>query len=99
MYIHVILVLFAKPLIIAEMFAGCSLLPTIIIYLMAHVSRFCWVHKGLILYTALIDGRITYNRYFEFTSKEIYEWEAFIVGTFLIFYTIIFKFIWKKSLG
>jgi len=99
MYIHVILVLFAKPLFIAEMFAGCSILPAVIMYLIAHVLRFCWIHKSLIVYTALIDGCITYNRYFEFNSMEIHAWGAFVVGTFLVFYTIIFKFLWKKLLG
>lgn len=51
-------------LIFADTIVGCSILPSILIFALSDVFKFCWVHKSLTSYSLMVDLLININRYF-----------------------------------
>lgn len=95
--IHIAVILQGDRLIITELFAGCSVLPAIIIYSLARVLRYCWVYHSLLWYSVIVGSIITINRYFQIEHLQELGYITLSVGIFLILYSLIFKCIWKKQ--
>lgn len=91
MWIHVYLLLINEPLKVAELFAGCTVLPTIILIVMSDVMKFCWLHKCYIIYAVFIDYCINIHREVGIWHVEGFRMLAFILGLYLFGYTLIYK--------
>ena len=63
MWLYMIFAVFGLDLIIADSIVGCSILPSILIFALSDVFRFCWVHKSLTGYSLISDILINTNRY------------------------------------
>ena len=91
MWGYTILALFGIHLTIAGTVVGCSLLPSILIFSLSQVFKFCWLHKTLTIYSFTVDILINIDEYLGFgtvtTSLQI---GVAIVG-FIIFIMLIFK--------
>lgn len=96
--IHIFMVLTGNRLIITELLAGFSVLPAFIIYSVAKVFKFCWVYYSLLIYSVTVGGIITINRYFQIEHLQELGCTFIIIGVFLLLYSLIFKYKWKKQL-
>lgn len=63
MWGYVIFAVLGLELIIADTIVGCSILPSILIFALSDVFKFCWVHKSLTGYSLLVDLLINANKY------------------------------------
>lgn len=63
MWGYTLFAVFGLELIIADTIVGCSILPSILIFALSDVFRFCLVHKSLTGYSLLVDLLINVNKY------------------------------------
>lgn len=63
MWMYMIFAVVGAELIIADTIVGCSILPSILIFALSDVFKFCWVHKSLTGYSLICDILINSNRY------------------------------------
>lgn len=63
MWGYVIFAVLGVELIIADTIVGCSILPSILIFALSDIFKFCWVHKSLTGYSLLVDLLINADKY------------------------------------
>ena len=63
MWMYMMFAVVGAELIIADTIVGCSILPSILIFALSDVFKFCWVHKSLTGYSLICDILINSNRY------------------------------------
>lgn len=63
MWSYTIFAVLGLELVIADTIVGCSILPSILIFALSDVFKFCWVHKSLTGYSLLVDLLINANKY------------------------------------
>lgn len=91
MWLYMICAVFSIPLAFSSTIAGCSLLPTLLIFALSSVFQFCWVHKTLTIYAFIADILINLNKLIGFGSAVLFlKWIMVIVG-FIIFLILLFK--------
>lgn len=84
-------------LIIADTIVGCSILPSILIFALSDVFRFCWVHKSLTGYSLICDLLINSNRYIGLGAWAIPLKTVMVVVGGLLFIALIFKSCFKQN--
>lgn len=91
MWLYMICAVFNIPLAFSSTIAGCSLLPTLLIFTLSSVFRFCWVHKTLTIYAFVADVLINLNKLIGFGSAVLFlKWIMTIAGL-IIFLILLFK--------
>lgn len=84
MYIHTILKFFGINLPIATTIAGSAIIPSVIIFSMSKMLKFCFIHKAFTIYSLTVDLCINFENYFGFgDALKMIQFTAFIVGTCL----------------
>lgn len=97
MWLYMTSAVFGLDLIIADSIVGCSILPSILIFALSDVFRFCWVHKSLTGYSLISDILINTNRYIGLGSLVLpLKITLTIVGG-LLFIALITKFKTDKT--
>lgn len=89
MLIHVILLLFGIRIGIADCFCGISIIPLIPAILLSYGLGFCFVHRSLIYYTALMDACIGIQNWVGFGSfLDAMHWIMLVAGiaVFILFF-------------
>ncbi len=91
MWIHVYLLLIGCSYKFAELFVGCTVMPTIILIVMSDVMRFCWLHKCYIIYAVIVDYCINIHRNIGIWHVNGFRMLLFVLGLYLFTYTLIYK--------
>ena len=92
MWIHTGLLILGIDGPCADTIAGSAIIPSILIFSMSHIFKFCYIHKLLTVYSLAIDLCINFQRYIGFGCiiKEV-RIVMFIIGT-ILFFLLLFKF-------
>ena len=92
MWIHTGLLILGINGPCADTIAGSAIIPSILIFSMSHIFKFCYIHKLLTVYSLAIDLCINFQRYigFGYIIEEI-RIIMFIIGT-ILFFLLLFKF-------
>ena len=92
MWIHTGLLILGINGPCADTIAGSAIIPSILIFSMYHIFKFCYIHKLLTVYSLAIDLCINFQRYigFGYIIEEI-RIIMFIIGT-ILFFLLLFKF-------
>lgn len=91
MWTYTIFALFGINFWIADTVVGCAILPSILIFSLSQVFRFCYIHKSLTAYSLTVDILINIEKYFGFgTILLSIQIIVGLVGLFL-FILLIFK--------
>lgn len=92
MWIHTGLLILGIDGPCADTIAGSAIIPSILIFSMSHIFKFCYIHKLLTVYSLAIDLCINFQRYIGFGSViEEVRIIMFIIGT-ILFFLLLFKF-------
>lgn len=91
MWLYMICATFGIPLAFSSTIAGCSLLPTILIFALSSVFQFCWVHKTLTIYSFVADVLINLNKLIGFGSAIVFLKGIMTVAGLVIFIILLFK--------
>ena len=91
MWLYMICAVFNIPLAFSSTIAGCSLLPTILIFALSSVFQFCWVHKTLTIYSFVADVLINLNKLIGFGSAIVFLKGIMTVAGLVIFIILLFK--------
>ena len=76
----------------ADTIAGSAIIPSILIFSMSHLFKFCYIHKLLTIYSLAVDLCINFQRYVGFGyTLNIFRIIMFILGT-ILFFLLLFKF-------
>lgn len=76
----------------ADTIAGSAIIPSILIFSMSHLFKFCYIHKLLTIYSLIIDLCINFHRYIGFGCIiEEMRLSMFIIGT-ILFFLLLLKF-------
>ena len=76
----------------ADTIAGSAIIPSILIFSMSHMFKFCYIHKLLTIYALSIDLCINFHRLIGFGSLvEEFRILMFIIGT-ILFFLLLLKF-------
>ena len=76
----------------ADTIAGSAIIPSILIFSMPHIFKFCYIHKLLTVYSLAIDLCINFQRYIGFgCTLNIVRTIMFIIGT-ILFFLLLVKF-------
>lgn len=92
MWLYMICATFNIPLAFSSTIAGCSLLPTILIFALSTVFQFCWIHKTLTIYSFVADVLINLNKLIGFGSAIIVLKGIMTFTGLIIFVILLFKF-------
>lgn len=96
MWGYTIFAVLGWELIIADTIVGCSILPSILIFALCDVFKFCWIHKSLTAYSLLVDILINANRYIGLgVYVFLIKWVFVILG-FILFILLICKHFKKQ---
>lgn len=92
MWIHTGLLIIGVNGPFADTIAGSAIIPSILIFSMSHLFRFCYIHKLLTIYSLCVDLCMNFQRYVGFgillqPSRHI----MFILGT-VLFILLVLKF-------
>ena len=86
MWIHTGLLIFGINGPCADTIAGSAIIPSILIFSMSHLFKFCYIHKLLTIYSLAVDLCINFQRYIGFGyTLNIFRIIMFILGTILFF--------------
>ena len=92
MWIHTGLLILGINGPYADTIAGSAIIPSILIFSMSHIFKFCYIHKLLTVYSLAIDLCINFQRYIGFGGMaEEFRILMFIIGT-ILFFLLLFKF-------
>ena len=92
MWIHTGLLIFGINRPCADVIAGSAIIPSILIFSMSHLFKFCYIHKLLTIYSLTVDLCINFQRYVGFGyTLNIFRIIMFILGT-ILFFLLLFKF-------
>lgn len=92
MWIHTGLLIFGINGPCADTIAGSAIIPSILIFSMSHLFKFCYIHKLLTIYSLAVDLCINFQRYVGFGyTLNIFRIIMFILGT-ILFLLLLFKF-------
>ena len=92
MWFHTGLLIFGINGPCADTIAGSAIIPSILIFSMSHLFKFCYIHKLLTIYSLTVDLCINFQRYVGFGyTLNIFRIIIFILGTTL-FFLLLFKF-------
>lgn len=92
MWIHTGLLMFGINGAIADTVAGCAVIPSILIFSMSHVFKFCYIHKLLTIYSLTTDLCINFQRYIGFGClAEGFRITMFAIGA-ILFLLLLLKF-------
>ena len=97
MWLYMTSAVFGVDLIIADSIVGCSILPSILIFALSDVFRFCWVHKSLTGYSLISDILINTNRYIGLGSLVLPLKSALVAIGGVLFIALITKFKTDKT--
>lgn len=97
MIAHTGLLILNIHLPIGDIIAGSAIIPSLLLLFLSNVFNFCWVHKGLILYSLLIDGCINFEKFIGF-GKYLYimRISMFYLGIFILLMAVIKVYICNK---
>ena len=91
-WIHTGLLIFGINGPCADTIAGSAIIPSILIFSMSHLFKFCYIHKLLTIYSLTVDLCINFQRYVGFGYiLNIFRIIMFILGT-ILFFLLLFKF-------
>ena len=92
MWIHTGLLIFGINGPCADTIAGSAIIPSILIFSMSHLFKFCYIHKLLTIYSLAVDLCINVQRYVGFGYiLNICRIIMFVLGT-ILFFLLLFKF-------
>ena len=92
MWIHTGLLIFGINGPCADTIAGSAIIPSILIFSMSHLFKFCYIHKLLTVYSLAVDLCINFHRLIGFGyTLNIFRIIMFILGT-ILFFLLLFKF-------
>ena len=91
MWLYMICATFQIPLAFSSTIAGCSLLPTILIFSLSSVFQFCWIHKTLTIYSFTADLIINLNKLIGFGSAVMFLKGVMTIAGLVIFILLLFK--------
>lgn len=76
----------------ADTIAGSAIIPSILIFSMSHIFKFCYIHKLLTVYSLAVDLCINFQRLigFGYLVEEL-RILMFIIGT-ILFFLLLLKF-------
>ena len=76
----------------ADTIAGSAIIPSILIFSMSHIFKFCYIHKLLTVYSLAVDLCINFQRLigFGYIVEEL-RILMFIIGT-ILFFLLLLKF-------
>lgn len=97
MWLYMTSAVFGIDLIIADSIVGCSILPSILIFALSDVFRFCWVHKSLTGYSLISDILINTNRYIGLGSLVLPLKSTLVAIGGVLFIALITKFKTDKT--
>ena len=76
----------------ADVIAGSAIIPSILIFSMSNLFKFCYIHKLLTIYALAVDLCINFHRLIGFGYLvEEFRILIFILGT-MLFFLLLFKF-------
>ena len=92
MWIHTGLLILGIDGPCADTIAGSAIIPSILIFSMSHLFKFCYIHKLLTIYSLAVDLCINFQRYVGFGyTLNIFRIIMFILGI-ILFFLLLFKF-------
>ena len=92
MWFHTGLLIFGINGPCADTIAGSAIIPSILIFSMSHLFKFCYIHKLLTIYSLTVDLCINFQRYIGFGyTLNIFRILMFIIGT-ILFFLLLCKF-------
>ena len=92
MWFHTGLLIFGINGPCVDTIAGSAIIPSILIFSMSHLFKFCYIHKLLTIYSLAVDLCINFQRYVGFGyTLNIFRIIMFILGT-ILFFLLLFKF-------
>ena len=92
MWIHTGLLILGIDGPCADVIAGSAIIPSILIFSMSNLFKFCYIHKLLTIYALAVDLCINFQRYIGFgCTLNIFRTIMFIIGT-ILFFLLLFKF-------
>ena len=92
MWFHTGLLIFGINGPCADTIAGSAIIPSILIFSMSHLFKFCYIHKLLTIYSLAVDLCINFQRYIGFGyTLNIFRILMFIIGT-ILFFLLLLKF-------
>ena len=92
MWIHIGLLIFGINGPCADTIAGSAIIPSILIFSMSHLFKFCYIHKLLTIYSLVVDLCINFQRYVGFGyTLNTFRIIMFTLGT-ILFFLLLFKF-------
>ena len=92
MWIHTGLLIIEIDGPCADTIAGSAIIPSILIFSMSHLFKFCYIHKLLTVYSLAVDLCINFQRYIGFGyTLNIFRILMFIIGT-ILFFLLLCKF-------
>ena len=92
MWIHTGLLILGIDRPCADTIAGSAIIPSILIFSMSHIFKFCYIHKLLTVYSLAVDLCINFQRLigFGYIVEEL-RVLMFIIGT-ILFFLLLLKF-------
>ena len=92
MWIHTGLLILGINGPCADTIAGSAIIPSILIFSMSNLFKFCYIHKLLTIYALAVDLCINFQRLIGFGSLvEEFRMLIFIIGT-ILFFLLLLKF-------
>ena len=92
MWLHTGLLIFGINGPCADTIAGSAIIPSILIFSMSHLFKFCYIHKLLTIYALAVDLCINFQRLIGFGCLiEEFRILMFIIGT-ILFFLLLLKF-------
>ena len=92
MWFHTGLLIFGINGPCADTIAGSAIIPSILIFSMSHLFKFCYIHKLLTVYSLAVDLCINFHRLIGFGYLvEEFRILMFIIGT-ILFFLLLCKF-------
>ena len=92
MWIHTGLLILGIDGPCADVIAGSAIIPSILIFSMSHIFKFCYIHKLLTIYALAVDLCINFQRLIGFGYiVEEFRTLMFIIGT-ILFFLLLLKF-------
>ena len=92
MWLHTGLLIFGINGPCADTIAGSAIIPSILIFSMSHIFKFCYIHKLLTVYSLAVDLCINFQRLIGFGCLiEEFRILMFIIGT-ILFFLLLLKF-------
>ena len=92
MWIHTGLLILGINGPCTDVIAGSAIIPSILIFSMSNLFKFCYIHKLLTIYAIVVDLCINFQRLIGFGDLiEEFRILMFIIGT-ILFFLLLLKF-------